>query len=206
MFPDRYSQNGFGAIRTVREFDDVITAPCFGYRDAEEYYEAAGAKKVVADVRVPMLMITAEDDPFVPYVLVSCGGRGEKSVRFDLLRRSMAGTAHSFRNQSGWSGFGLSREIVEFCEEQSVRAKPTNAADQPKGFSRETAKCWVSSCAGPSGYDDHVVFAAHAEFAGNVDSRLIRKRHARLEQRFCCRAPGKDARGRRGRCRDPGDG
>ena len=47
MFPDRYSQNGFGPIRTVREFDDAITAPCFGYRDAEEYYEAAGAKKVV---------------------------------------------------------------------------------------------------------------------------------------------------------------
>src|SRR3984893_6025244 len=68
MFPDRYSQNGFGLVRTVREFDDAITAPCFGFRDAEEYYEAAGAKKVIAQVCVPMLMITAEDDPFVPYV------------------------------------------------------------------------------------------------------------------------------------------
>ena len=51
LFPGRYTRNGFGPIRTVREFDDAITAPCFGYKDAEEYYEAAGAKKVIGKVR-----------------------------------------------------------------------------------------------------------------------------------------------------------
>ena len=67
LFPERYSRNGFGPIRTVREFDDEITAPNFGYQDAEDYYEHAGAKSVVGRVNVPMLMITAKDDPFVPY-------------------------------------------------------------------------------------------------------------------------------------------
>jgi uncharacterized protein len=67
MFPGRYSKNGFGPIRTVREFDDAITGPQFGYKDAEEYYQAAGAKRVLGQVRVPLLLITAKDDPFVPY-------------------------------------------------------------------------------------------------------------------------------------------
>src|SRR6266481_4239262 len=67
LFPKIYSRNGLGKISSVRGFDDTITAPCFGYRDAQEYYEAASARKVVARVRVPMLMITAQDDPFVPY-------------------------------------------------------------------------------------------------------------------------------------------
>jgi predicted alpha/beta-fold hydrolase len=67
LFPDRYSPNGFGPIRTVREFDDAITGPAFGYKDAEEYYEAAGAKRVIDRVRVPLLLMTAKDDPFVPY-------------------------------------------------------------------------------------------------------------------------------------------
>jgi uncharacterized protein len=67
LFPERYSRNGFDPIRTVREFDDAITAPAFGYRNAEEYYQDASAKKVIDRVRVPMLMITAQDDPFVPY-------------------------------------------------------------------------------------------------------------------------------------------
>jgi uncharacterized protein len=67
MFPERYSRNGFGPIRTVREFDDEITGPQFGYQDAEEYYQAAGAKRVIAQVRLPLLLITAKDDPFVPF-------------------------------------------------------------------------------------------------------------------------------------------
>jgi uncharacterized protein len=67
MFPERYSKNGYGPIRTVREFDDQITGPQFGYKDAEEYYQAAGAKRVISQVRVPLLLITAKDDPFVPY-------------------------------------------------------------------------------------------------------------------------------------------
>src|SRR5215472_8503502 len=66
LFPQKYSYDGFAKIRSVRQFDDLITAPCFGYRNAEEYYQAASARKVVARVRVPTLMITAQDDPFVP--------------------------------------------------------------------------------------------------------------------------------------------
>lgn len=67
MFPDRYSKNGFASIRTVREFDDAITGPQFGYKDAEQYYLAAGAKRVIGQTRIPLLLITAKDDPFVPY-------------------------------------------------------------------------------------------------------------------------------------------
>src|SRR5207302_516670 len=47
LFPQRCAKNGFESIRTVREFDDAITAPSFGFKDAQAYYESAGAKKVV---------------------------------------------------------------------------------------------------------------------------------------------------------------
>src|SRR5271165_1463954 len=59
LFPDRYPKNGFkpGPVRTVREFDEVITAPCDGYRSADHYYEMASAKRVIEDVRVPLLLI-----------------------------------------------------------------------------------------------------------------------------------------------------
>ena len=67
LFPDRYPQNGLRPIRTVREFDDFITAPQFGYRDAQDYYDHVGAKRVAANIRVPLPMITAQDDPFVTY-------------------------------------------------------------------------------------------------------------------------------------------
>ncbi|HEY4979297.1 MAG TPA: alpha/beta fold hydrolase, partial [Candidatus Acidoferrum sp.] len=83
LFPERYSRNGFGPIRTVREFDDAITGPNFGYQDAEEYYQAAGAKKVIGQVRAPLLLMTAKDDPFVPYeAFVRANVEQSPSVRF----------------------------------------------------------------------------------------------------------------------------
>ena len=68
---DRFHSGTFdlsrlNAIRTVREFDEVYTAPYFGFRNAEDYYHRASAMRVIDRVRVPALVITAEDDPFVP--------------------------------------------------------------------------------------------------------------------------------------------
>src|ERR1700676_146587 len=119
MFPDRYSRNGFGAIRTVREFDDAITAPCFGYRDAEEYYEAAGAKKVVGQVRVPMLLITAEDDPFVPYVMF-VAARVEQNPAIRFLAPQHGGHCAFISDKSGAERFWAEQRIVEFCDTQRL--------------------------------------------------------------------------------------
>lgn len=52
-------------IRSVRDFDDIITAPFTGYRDAEDYYQKASAARVIEQVRVPTLILHAEDDPFI---------------------------------------------------------------------------------------------------------------------------------------------
>ncbi len=54
------------AIRTVRDFDETYTAPYFGFRGAEDYYHRASAMRVIDRVRLPTLVISAEDDPFVP--------------------------------------------------------------------------------------------------------------------------------------------
>ncbi|OFV90525.1 MAG: hypothetical protein A3H95_13495 [Acidobacteria bacterium RIFCSPLOWO2_02_FULL_64_15] len=54
------------AVRTIREFDDAYTAPYFGFRSAEDYYRRASAMRVIDRVSLPTLVITAEDDPFVP--------------------------------------------------------------------------------------------------------------------------------------------
>lgn len=53
-------------IRSVREFDNRFTAPHFGFADAEDYYYKCSAMRVADRIAVPALVITAEDDPFVP--------------------------------------------------------------------------------------------------------------------------------------------
>jgi uncharacterized protein len=54
-------------IKTVREFDEVYTAPHFGFAGADDYYYRASAMRVIDRVAVPALIITSEDDPFVPH-------------------------------------------------------------------------------------------------------------------------------------------
>ena len=50
---------------TLRQFDDVYTAPRWGYVDALDYYMHASSAPWIAKIRVPTLILTARDDPFV---------------------------------------------------------------------------------------------------------------------------------------------
>lgn len=52
--------------RTLREFDNEVTAPLHGYRDTDDYWTRASAKPGLIDVRVPTLMLNALNDPFLP--------------------------------------------------------------------------------------------------------------------------------------------
>ena len=65
-FPGRFPLDRLSDVRTVRQFDEVFTAPHFGFASAEDYYYRASAMRVIDRISVPALVITAEDDPFVP--------------------------------------------------------------------------------------------------------------------------------------------
>lgn len=65
-WPGRFDLSKLRTITTVRAFDEAYTAPHFGFVDAEDYYFRASAMRVIDRIRVPTLVITAEDDPFVP--------------------------------------------------------------------------------------------------------------------------------------------
>jgi len=65
-YPGVFPVERLDAVRTVREFDEVFTAPHFGFSGAEDYYRRASALRVIDRIRVPALVITAHDDPFVP--------------------------------------------------------------------------------------------------------------------------------------------
>ena len=64
--PGRFDLGLLRGVWTVRSFDDAYTAPCFGFRDAADYYHRASSMRVIDRVSVPTLIVTAEDDPFVP--------------------------------------------------------------------------------------------------------------------------------------------
>ncbi len=118
LFPQTYKQSGFGPIRTVREFDDEITAPCFGFKDAEEYYQSASAKKVIGNVTVPILLITAQDDPFVPYVSF-LAARVEENPCVRFVAPLHGGHCGFVSRWSGPDRFWAEQRIVDFVAAQA---------------------------------------------------------------------------------------
>jgi len=115
LFPKIYSRDGFDKIRSVRGFDDAITAPCFGYRDAQEYYETASARRVVGNVRVPMLMITAQDDPFVPYEsFLAALVADNPAIHFVAPERG--GHCAFISKHPGRERFWAEARVVDFCD------------------------------------------------------------------------------------------
>ncbi|MEY4704754.1 MAG: hypothetical protein RL042_950 [Nitrospirota bacterium] len=71
LFPDRWSLTGLDRIRVISEFDDRYTAPDGGYASGPDYYDRAGARHVLEKIAVPTIIITAQDDPFIPYSMFS---------------------------------------------------------------------------------------------------------------------------------------
>jgi hypothetical protein len=67
LFPGRFDPAPLAGIRTLLDFDEAYTAPDGGYRNAADYYEQAGSRHVLGAIAVPTLILTAQDDPFIPY-------------------------------------------------------------------------------------------------------------------------------------------
>jgi predicted alpha/beta-fold hydrolase len=65
-WPGKYDLSGLWKIWSIRAFDDRYTAPHHGFRDASDYYHRASAMRVIERIAIPALIVTAEDDPFVP--------------------------------------------------------------------------------------------------------------------------------------------
>ncbi len=67
--PVRFPGNGIARVRTIFDFDDRITAPFFGFGDALNYYATQSALRFLGGIRVPALLVQAEDDPMIPFEL-----------------------------------------------------------------------------------------------------------------------------------------
>ncbi|MFB3827422.1 MAG: YheT family hydrolase [Bryobacteraceae bacterium] len=65
----RYTRADFHGIRSIIAFDERITAPAFGFRGAQHYYETQSSARFLEGIRVPTLLLQAQDDPLVPFEL-----------------------------------------------------------------------------------------------------------------------------------------
>ena len=64
--PGLFDPSKLRATRTLREFDDLVTAPLHGFAGVDDYYTRASSKPLLMCVTVPTLLLNARNDPFLP--------------------------------------------------------------------------------------------------------------------------------------------
>lgn len=127
--PGRYPVERLRGLTSVRAFDDAFTAPFTGYRDAADYYERASASRVLGAIRVPTLVLYAEDDPFI---VITPESRRRMAANPAI---TFAPTTHgghcafinSRRGARGGSIYWAESSSLAWCTDQSanaVAAKP----------------------------------------------------------------------------------
>lgn len=65
-FPDLFDGEAMLHARTLYDFDEVVTGPIHGFRDAHDYYTQSSSLQFLSRIRRPTLLLSAMDDPFLP--------------------------------------------------------------------------------------------------------------------------------------------
>lgn len=101
--------------RTIREFDDRLTAPLHGFSDAADYYARCSARRFLGAVELPVLLIHSRDDPLAPGASVPMETiRRRDNLDLELTTRGghLGFLARGYgRGPDGWLEQTLSRYI-----------------------------------------------------------------------------------------------
>ncbi|HEY2016210.1 MAG TPA: alpha/beta fold hydrolase [Bryobacteraceae bacterium] len=121
----RYSPQDFAGLDSIVKIDDRITAPSFGFGDAENYYRTQSAIRYLEGIRVPTLLIQAKDDTFIPFRIF-----GSEALRsnpcIQLLATGNGG--HLGFIGRGPQRFWADRAIMDWINAQNAKKQPQPAS------------------------------------------------------------------------------
>ena len=114
IFPGVFDLSVLGNIRTVREFDNEITAPHCSYRSADDYYARASAARSVQNVTVPALILISRDDPFVPFPAFDTTPV-RQNAHICIEAPEHGGHCSFISRSPGWERYWAEARVIEFC-------------------------------------------------------------------------------------------
>ena len=65
-FPGSIDVSRIGSVRSIWDFDDLVTAPLHGFNGTDDYWTRASSMPWLKSIAIPTLVLNARNDPFVP--------------------------------------------------------------------------------------------------------------------------------------------
>ncbi len=123
-WPGRYDLSALRRVNTVRAFDEAYTAPHHGFTSAADYYHRASAVRVTDRITVPTLILTAEDDPFVPSGPFRSPPVASNRAIETVITPHGGHCAFIAPRAPGFDGYWAEQAIVEFAARHAQRSVP----------------------------------------------------------------------------------
>lgn len=74
------------AIQSLREYDNLMTAPINGFGNVDNYYATASCKQYLNKIQTPTLILNAVDDPFIPPYSIPDASELSDNITLELSR------------------------------------------------------------------------------------------------------------------------
>lgn len=103
-------------IKSLRQYDDNITAPIHGFEDADDYYQRCSGLQQLAKVSTPTLMLHAADDPFMDDTVIPDASDLPPAITYELSR---TGGHVGFLQGSPWApNYWLEQRVPQWLAQQ----------------------------------------------------------------------------------------
>jgi predicted alpha/beta-fold hydrolase len=131
LYPEVYDTSELHLIRTIREFDERFTSVAHGFANAADYYDKASALRVIDKIRLPTLIIHAQDDPFIPFAPLRDPAVGANPYILLLAPERGGHVAFVAAAANDEDRFWAENRVLEFCK----------LADASRGFENAELQC-----------------------------------------------------------------
>ena len=119
LYQDLCDRKKLLAARTFWEFDDAMTGPVHGFTGAHDYYKRSSSLQFLGKVRVPTLLMSAWDDPFLPQFVLERVGKVALDNPFLNTEFSQSGGHVGWVDGRLWAqGYYMERRVVSWLAEQ----------------------------------------------------------------------------------------
>jgi uncharacterized protein len=113
LFPGHFDAKRLRGIRSLRDFDDKITAYYCGFQGAVDYYARAAASNVVGQISVPGLILYAANDPFIR-ILPETRRRISANPNLTFIECADGGHCSFLAEANGYDGRWAERQVIDF--------------------------------------------------------------------------------------------
>lgn len=113
LFPDHFNVERLRGVRTLRQFDDRVTAHYCGFGGAVDYYARAAASNVVDRISVPGLILHAATDPFI-HILPETRRKIADNPNLTFFEAADGGHCSFLAEPNGYDGRWAEQQVVEF--------------------------------------------------------------------------------------------